>query len=155
MKKKTNVFITVFIVLFLLAIIYPFTNLSLPDPPVLDVSAENTKIEITDGRFCAIGFLGSKCVTDDDYDSTFAMGMNHEPVVVSPGSKIEFSFSKVPNDGSVVVKRIEEKGERTRLDDVESVIVAPEKKGVYVYYIAAEWDEKNMFKNYAFSIRVK
>lgn len=155
MKKKTSIVVIVFIVLLALAIVLPFTSFSLPDPPVLKVSVDNTKIETTDGRFCGDAFLGSKCVTENDFDSTFAMGMNHNPVVVPPSSKIKFSFSKKPNDGSVIVKRFEGEGDRTRVEDVENVLVAPEKSGVYVYYISAEWKDNNMFKNYAFSIEVE
>ncbi|ASK64166.1 hypothetical protein CFK37_19435 [Virgibacillus phasianinus] len=155
MKKGTSFVIIVLGVLLALAIILPSTSFSLPDSPRLDLSVDGTQIKTTQGRFCGDAFLGTKCVTKNDFDSTFAMGMNHDPVMVLPNSKIKFNFDKTPSDGTLIVKMFKNEGDRKRLDNEDNVIVAPKKEGVYVYYISAEWEKNNMFANYAFSIKVK
>lgn len=120
-------------------------------PPMPTVTAGDTKIPTTQGSYCWNGLFSAQCV-DKVYTSPIDMAKEHKPTVVSPSEEIKIDFKKEPLAETLKVEQwIDEKYEE--LEVKNSSIVIPKEKGVYVYYVLANWKEGD--GNYTFSVEVK
>ncbi len=120
-------------------------------PPTPTVTAGDTKIPTTQGSYCWNGLFSAQCV-DKVYTSPIDMAKEHKPTVVSPSEEIKIDFKKEPLAETMKVEQwIDEKYEK--LEVKNNSIVIPKEKGVYVYYVLANWKEGD--GNYAFSVEVK
>ncbi|WP_342578080.1 hypothetical protein [Psychrobacillus sp. FSL K6-2843] len=122
------------------------------EPPSPTVTVGKTKISTTQGSYCWNGPISAKCV-DMVYTSPLDMAKKHTPTSVSPGEEIKIDFRKDPIDESLIVEQWIDEENVNAIQMKDNSIVAPKEKGVYVYYITADWKQGD--GNYAFSVVVE
>lgn len=146
-RKIFTLIITIGLIIIGLFAFEPFSSA----PPTPIVKAGDTKIPTTQGSYCWNGLFSVQCV-DKVYTSPIDMAKEHKPTVVSLSEEIKIDFRKEPLAETMKVEQwIDEKYEK--LEVKNNLIVMPKEKGVYVYFVSAEWKEGG--GSYAFSVEVK
>lgn len=144
-----KIFVLIFISLIVTAILIfePFRS----EPPTPSVTIGNVGIPTTQGSFCWEGPISSQCV-DKIYTSPLEMAAEHKPTVVPSNEEVTIKFKESPLGKLVVTQWIDEDN-TTSITVKNDKIKVPKEKGVYVYYVTANWEKGR--GHYAFSIEVK
>ncbi|WP_430787516.1 hypothetical protein VBD025_16665 [Virgibacillus flavescens] len=132
--------------------VFLFQSLGSTEPPTPNVTVGDTEIPTTQGSYCWDGLFSAKCV-DMVYTSGWDMGMEHEPVKVSPNEKINVEFDKEPLENSLFVEKWTDEEEVIKIEMKNNTITAPAESGVYVYLIRANWKQGD--GSYAFAVKVE
>ncbi|MGE7021457.1 hypothetical protein [Solibacillus cecembensis] len=122
------------------------------EPPTPNVTIGDVDIPTTQGSFCWHGLLSGQCI-DKIYTSPLDMADEHKPTGVSPNEEISITFKKEPLEGTMVVEQLVDENNKIDIEVKNDIIKVPKEKGVYAYYVIANWERGN--GNYAFSIEVK
>lgn len=80
------------------------------------------------------------------------MAAEHKPTVVPSNEEVTIKFKESPLGKLVVTQWIDEDN-TTSITVKNDKIKVPKEKGVYVYYVTANWEKGR--GHYAFSIEVK
>ena len=116
------------------------------EPPSPAVMVSNTKVSTTQGSYCWSGILSTKCVEQ-------ILPKKHAPTPVSPGEEVTIDFRTSPIAQSLKVEQWIDEDHVHPIKMKDNALVAPTEKGVYVYYVTANWNKGD--GHYAFSIVVQ
>lgn len=122
-----------------------------PEHPIPNVTTAGMSVPVTEGSYCWKGPRSAECV-DKVFTDPIDMGKQYEPTGVAPNQRISVSFGQAPAQ-EMKIEQWVEAGYVREIDFKRYEVMAPIEKGVYVYYISAQWKEGD--GHYAFSIEVK
>lgn len=126
--------ISLIVILFVMIII--LFNSGPPKPLVI---SEGKKIATVQGTYCWNKIINNECV---DKVSPVELITNNkvDPISVSPQSKIEIRYKKLPTD-KIEVDKWSNKDEYEKIKIIDNIFTAPKNEGVYIYSISGRWEK--------------
>ena len=121
-------------------------------PPEPTITVEGKKVEVVQGSYCWSGLFNGRCV-DKISPPDLVNFHNIQPVVLSPGAKLNIEFKREPKENTLGVNRWLSNAETENIPLKDNVMLAPKEKGVYVHDVYANWEKGS--SSYAFVIEVQ
>ncbi|WP_394217734.1 hypothetical protein [Halobacillus trueperi] len=118
--------------------------------PTVTTSA-GLSLPVTEGSYCWKGPRSAECV-DKVFTDPIEMGKQYEPTKVAPNQKVSVRFGQAPPQEMIIEQWVED-GYVKGIDFERDEVTAPTEKGLYFYYIKAQWMEGD--GHYAFALEVK